>query len=463
MQSAIAADGPVFAPGHLGVLTELVPSALVDEVLSTTRCHSRRLRLLPAPVVLYFVLAMTLFPARGYLGVWSALVAGLDPGEWREPSASALRQARVRLGPAPLRALFDRVRGAVAACGTPGAFHRGLRVVAWDGTVMDAADSDAMRVHYPPFTNQRGRCGFAKIRLMALMECATRAVIHATFASRFVSEQQLARRLLDALRPGMLLLADRNFFGFPLWQAATATGADLLWRVKADTVLPVLTVFDDGSYLSRIKVSKNRRAQLGPAGLPLRVIEVVVTVTPADGTRRTELYRFATTLVDAHLHPADELAALYTHRWEIESGYAALKTTQRGPGRVLRSRNPQGLEQEIYAYLVTHQLLRVFQTRAATEAQVPPRRVSFTEVLAQVTYSIIQHTGVTTDHAAQETALARRRATTRHRLLEAVPRPRSYPRTRKRPVSPYPAHRPGQRPASPKTHREATLTPRAAP
>jgi hypothetical protein len=442
----------------LGVLTELVPPELVGEVLSATRCGHRRLRLLPAPVVLYFVLAMTLFPGRGYLGVWSALVAGLDLDERHEPSASALRQARVRLGSAPVRVLFDRVRGVLGTPDTPGVFYRGLRTVAWDGTMLDAPDSESNRAHYPPVTNQKGRCGFAKIRLMALVECGTRAIVQAAFAPRFTSEHQLARRLLHALQPGMLLLADRNFFGFPLWQAAASTGAHLLWRVKSDTLLPRLSALGDGSYLSRIAVSKNRRASLGTAELTVRVVEAAVTVTAADGTRRTELYRFATTLLDADTFPARELAALYARRWEIESAYAALKTTQRGPGRVLRSRNPHGIEQEVYAYLTTHQLLRAFQARAAAERQVAPRQVSFTEILTQVTHSIIRRTGVAADRAAGESARARRQATTRRRLLDSTNRPRSYPRTRKRPVSPYPSNRPGQRLPSPKVHHKITLT-----
>ncbi|WP_308130145.1 IS4 family transposase [Kitasatospora aureofaciens] len=432
---------------------------LVEEVLSSTRSGHRRQRLLPAPVVLYFVLAMTLFPGRGYLGVWSSLVGALDLDEEREPSACALRQARVRLGIPPLRALFERLRGVLGTPDAPSVFFRGLRTVAWDGTMLDVPDSEENCVAFPPTTNQKGRCGFAKVRLMVLVECGTRAVVQAAFGSRFASEQKLAGQLLGSLTPGMLLLADRNFFGFPLWRAASATGADLLWRVKGTAVLPVLSVLTDGSYLSRVKApAKLRRGDPQAYDLAVRVVEAVMTVTCADGTHRTELYRFATTLVDAVAFPARELAIWHARRWEIESTYAALKVTQRGPGRVLRSRSPHGVEQEVYAYLVTHQLLRIFQSGAAAERDVEPRRVSFTETLSVVTHSIIQRTGVAPGRATEEALRARHKATTRRRLLAEKTRSRSYPRTRKRPVSSYPSHRPGDRPPSPKVHYTLTLT-----
>ncbi|GAA1932758.1 hypothetical protein GCM10009753_78010 [Streptantibioticus ferralitis] len=181
---------------------------------------------------------------------------------------------------------------------------------------------------------------------MALVECGTHAVVQAAFGSRFASEHKLAGRLLGALSPGMLLLADRNFFGFSLWRAATATGADLLWRVKSAAVLPVRSVLNDGSYLSQSKVpAKHRRDDPQAGDLVVRVVEAVMTVACADGTSRTELYRFATTLLDAVAFPAPELAIWYAPRWEIESTYAALKVTQRGAGRVPRSCRAHGVEQ----------------------------------------------------------------------------------------------------------------------
>jgi len=227
----------------------------------------------------------------------------------------------------------------------------------------DPSDSDANLAHYPPVTNQKGRCSFAKICPMALVECGTRAAVQDAVASNFVMGHQPASGLLDAFQQDMLPPADRNFFRFEWRRASASTGAHLLWRVKGDTVFPAIVVFGDGLHLSRIKVSKNRQAHPGVAELTLRVVEAIVTVTSADGTRRTELYRLATTLLDPHAYPARELAWLSMQRWEIESAYAVPETTERGATRILRSRNPHGIEHEIHAYLTTHQLPRNFQAR----------------------------------------------------------------------------------------------------
>jgi hypothetical protein len=200
----------------LGVLAAYVPATLIDEVLADTGRVERRVRRLPARVTVLFILALTLFSGQGYRGVWRELAhhGGADAGV--TPSSSALAQARRRIGLAPLAALFARLRGIQAAPGLAGAFLAGLRLVSFDATLLDVADSEANTAAFITARNRRGVGAFAKGRLMTLIEVGTHAVIDAVFGA--ASEQVLAGRLLTALQPGMLLLGDRNF---PSWKLGT--------------------------------------------------------------------------------------------------------------------------------------------------------------------------------------------------------------------------------------------------
>ena len=323
--------------GHrvgLGVLTGEIGPGLVEEVIELAGCREKRQRLLPARAVVYFVLGLCLFSGAdsmgppGYRSVMRSLTSGLRHLHGLAvPTSSALARARQRLGSKPLELLFDRRRGPLAAAGTAGAFAFGRRLVAWDGTGLDVPDTPA---NAGAFGTVNG--GGPQLRLLALIECGTHAVIDAAFDGfARVSEQALARRLLHALAPGMLLLADRNFPGYDLWGLAAATGADLAWRVKNNQVFTVLEILPDGSYLSVMPTpaenvrhgqarAQGRVLPGPPAGHRIRVIEYTVTIGAATATR-TELFRLVTTLLDPQQAPAAALAALYRQRWESETGH----------------------------------------------------------------------------------------------------------------------------------------------
>jgi hypothetical protein len=380
-------------PVRLGVLTREVCPELVDRVVAQAGRCERRARLLPARSVVYFVLALCLFSGAdsmgppGYRSVMRWLTNGLRHLHGSVlPTSPALTKARQRLGAEPLRLLFASKRGALAVAGTAGAFAFGLRLVAWDGTGLDVADT-------PENEKAFGRVrtgGNPQLRLLALIECGTHAVIDAAFAGvRTVSEQKLARDLLPALRKGMLLLADRNFPGHELWGLAAGTGADLVWRIKKNNVLVPLQALPDGSFLSVMPTPEETRRHgqaraagrvlpQPPQGHPVRVVEYTVTVRAGDGTTRIEAFRLVTTLLDHHLAPADQLAAIYAQRWEIENGYGELKTRLRGAEFILRSRSPELVTQEVYALLTVYQALCAFEAEAATVAGIDPDRVSFT-------------------------------------------------------------------------------------
>ncbi|MGP3961673.1 IS4 family transposase [Nonomuraea sp. 3N208] len=379
-------------PAGLGVLTCEISPDLVDDVIEVSGCREQRRRLLPARAVLYFVLGLCLFSGAdslappGYRSVMRWLTDGLRHLRGVVlPTSSALTKARQRLGAKPLELLFDRLRGPVAGPATPGAFVFGLRLVAWDGTGLDAADTTA---NATAFGVTQG--GNPQVRLLALIECGTHAVIDAAFDSvAKASEQKLARRVLHALQPGMLLLADRNFPGHELWGMAAATGADLVWRIKKNQVFTPVHELPDGSFISimptpaeNVRYGQARAAgrtlPRPPQGHRVRIIEYTITVKGPGGSTRVEQFRLVTTLLDHRRAPARKLAALYHERWESENGYGELKTRLRGAAFILRSRLPELVNQEIFALLAVYQALCSLKAEAARTAGIDPDRISFT-------------------------------------------------------------------------------------
>ncbi|MEC4021141.1 IS4 family transposase, partial [Streptomyces sp. H27-D2] len=352
-------------------------------VVGCGRTEERR-RLLPARVVVYFVLAMCLFSGQGYEEVGRLLTQGLERERrwsrtWRVPTSGAIGRARLRLGAEPMRALFARVCRPVAVPATPGAWFRGLRLVSVDGTTFDLPDTEANAAFFgrPGTGRGQGRSAYPQARAVALVECGTHAVFAADVAPLGVHETVLARRLFPSLTRGMLLLADRGFLGLDLWRAAAATGADLLWRVKSNAVLPVLTALPDGSYLSRIVAARDKNRRADPEAV--RVIEYTLG-PPGEGT----VYRLLTTLLDPATAPAAELAALYAERWEIETTLDEIKTHLCGPHFVLRSQHPVGAEQEIFAFLLVHHALRDLMHQASQREGEDPDRMSFIRTLRVV-------------------------------------------------------------------------------
>jgi hypothetical protein len=361
----------VFAPGHLGELTRYLPFELVDDVLTETRTVQRRLRELPSRTGVYFVLALGLFPQIGYARVWAKLCAGLAGLAVPAVSEKALRDLRRRLGPAPLKALFEVVAGPLAQPRTPGTCFAGMRTVAFDGlNSIKVPDTDRNRSWMGRIRYRMGFAGYPTLRLMCLAETGTRGLLGATIgAADDRDEATLAVRLLPLLAPGMLVLLDRGFDSAAFLAAVHRTGAMLLARGRSQRVPPVLRHLPDGSYLSDLD------------GLAVRIVEADVRMSGADGTAVGDRYRLITTLLDADRFPADALIKLYHERWEIESAYLALRHTMLA-GHVLRSGDRAGLEQEVWALLTLYQLLRMAMTTAVeTRPGTNPDRASFTSAL----------------------------------------------------------------------------------
>ncbi|MBV9382700.1 MAG: transposase [Streptosporangiaceae bacterium] len=356
----------VFAPGHLGELTQLVPFELADAVLADARAGQRRLRMLPSRVGLYFVLALGLFPQSGYLGVWGKLTAALDGLGLAAPSAKALRDLRRRLGAAPLKALFEALAGPAAWPRMPGVCFGQYRTVAFDGCKsVKVPDTGRNRAWLGKMNAALGQAGYPVIQLMTLVETGTRALLGAVFGSTADGEITWARKLLHLLDATMLVLMDRGFDGAEFLREVAATKAQFLVRLTSVRRPPVLRQLPDGSFTSMI------------GGVKVRIITAEVTVTCADGTTYGSSCRLATTLLDHRTWPATALIALYHERREHEIAYLALRHTLLD-GRVLRSGDPAGLKQEMWALLALYQMLRIAITDAvATAPGTDPDRASY--------------------------------------------------------------------------------------
>jgi hypothetical protein len=350
--SVITVAAGAFAPGHLGELTRIIPFELADAVLDEVPgATERRVRLLPSRVGLYFLLAMCLFPRSGYLGVWGKLTAGMRGLGLPAPSPKALRDVRRRVGTGPVRRLFEILAGPLGRPRTPGIMFGGYRTVSFDGCKsIRVPDTRANRAWLGKQNASNGETGYPALSLMALVETGTRALLGAVFGPAAGGEAGQALSLLHLLDKTMLLLADRGFDGAG-FLAAVAAKAEFLARLNANRRPPVLRHLPDGSFLSVI------------GGVKVRVITAVVTVTCHDGTSYGGTYRLATTLLDHRAYPAQALMALYHERREHEVAYLALRHTLL-QGRVLRSGDPAGIEQETWALLALYQALRIAVTDA---------------------------------------------------------------------------------------------------
>lgn len=361
----------------LGVLAKTFPVQKVKSVLASTGKASIRQRDLPAHVVLYYVIALALYMQSSYREVLRCLLEGV---QWllnpttrvKVTGKSGISQARTRLGVEPIKQLHDDVVRPIATEKTKGAWYRGWRLASLDGSTMDVADEKVNEKAFGRPTPSRGQSAFPQLRFVSLVENGTHVLFGTQVGECGTGELVLAKGALAYLSAGMLCLADRYFFGFDLWNQARATGADLLWRIRKSVRLPVEEPLMDGSYLSRIFRSEKDRRH-GRNGVLVRVIEYQLQGVPG----AEPLYRLLTTILDPEKALAEELAALYHERWEIETAFDELKTHLRGSKIVLRSKTPDLVRQEFYGLLMAHFAIRGLMHEAALKADEDTDRLSF--------------------------------------------------------------------------------------
>ena len=376
----------------------MFPPDLVDEVIAEVGRTEQRHRSLPARVMAYFSIGMALYSEGSYEDVLSQLTDGLSwASGWREeyslPSKSEIFQARARLGAEPLKALFARVARPIGTAPTAGeavGWLAGRRLVAVDGTCLDVADTVANEAFFGrPGVNKGERAAFPQARVVALAECGTHAMFAAVVGGLATGEPSMVEELLSRVEPGMLLLADRGVFSYALWRKATGTGADLLWRIRTDHAGPQPEYREDlpdGSWLAVLRRSTGPERRLPP--MPVRVIDYSID----DGRDHPGSYRLFTTILDPAEAPAVALASAYHQRWEIELAFDELKTHQRGPRTVLRSKSPDLVRQEIWGHLCCHYAIRSLMAAAAEHAGHEPDRTSFVAAL-RIARATIAHAG----------------------------------------------------------------------
>ncbi len=367
----------------LGLLAAFCPPTKVDAILKETGRLERRTRLLPSRLVVYYVLAMALYAAEGYRELYRLLVEGLRSVDPALPSVvpqkSALSKARERVGSAPLRRLFEETSLPMALPSTVGAWYRRWRLMSLDGSTMEVADTVENDLYFGrPSTSRGEKSAYPRLRWVALGEVGSRAIIGLEAGPYREGEKTLARHLLKRLSPGMLCLCDSCFYGFHLWEEARQTEADLLWRIKKNLVFPAEEEFSDGSYLSRAFPS-SREERKGHPGVPVRVIDY--RIDDPGRPSAEPLYRLVTTILDPDEAPANELAALYAQRWEVETSIKEIKAYQGRPSMVLRSKKPDGVLQELYGFLTVHYVIRWLIHQASLGEETDPDRSSFTGAL----------------------------------------------------------------------------------
>ncbi len=407
----------------LGVLISQVSREEVDAAVATCGVREKRSDgKLPAHVGAYLTLALALFPDEDYTEVAAKVTGSLDrfgcwEAAWTVPTSSGITQARKRLGRDVFAEIFERCCGPVggrsgltaemAALGTArGAFLRSWRLLAIDGFEVDVPDSEANAAEFGYAGSGENRSAFPKARVVALAECGTHAFVAAVIGSYATGEKTLAQRLYGRLRRDELLTADRGFYSWTAWDQAQATGAALVWRAPTQLDLPVIRLLPDGTYLSLLvnpEIRGRRRHRLIAAaragedlddanvvpeafddrGLPVVHLARVVEYDVPDrvGSGSGELVVLLSTILSPADARADDLAAAYHQRWEEETANDQLKTHLRGPGRVLRSRLPDLVYQEIWAYLIVHHAISALVAKASAAADLDPDRLSFTKAL----------------------------------------------------------------------------------
>lgn len=361
----------------LGVVAKYLPIGKIKDAVDRCGKTDRRLRDLPTHLVVYFVVAMALFMGSSYREILRCLFEGL---QWikgpDEPvkivGKSGISQARKRLGPDPLKMLCEETVAPIAVPATLGAWYRSLRLVSMDGSTVDMADTPENEARFGRPGSSRGDSAFPQLRMVSLVENGTHVLFGTRFGSYSTGEVALAEGVVESLSPGFLCLADRGFYGFDLWEKARRTGADLLWRMKKNAVLPCEKRLFDGSYLSHVYPSPTDRKKRRN-GVPVRVVEYRLNGIPGS----EKLYRLITTILDPEKAPANELAAAYHERWEIETAIGELKTHLKGARLVLRSKTPDLVEQEFYGFLLAHYAIRSLMHEAALENEMDPDGLSF--------------------------------------------------------------------------------------
>ena len=383
----------------LAQLQRCYPSDVVLACLKETGNATERKRELPNDFVFFYLLALCLVRHVSQKEVLRRLSDGL---EWlnglvtvKITGRSGISQAKNRVKPEAMKAIFDRCVKPIAKPNSLGCYYRGLHIVVVDGTDIDLYDSKENAEYFGKSSNQFGECGYPKARAVALVEAGTRTVFALNVGKykinnddddveptgkrktsnrkkKEIGEIALASTLTNHLKPGQILLADRLFMAFKFFKKCRQSGADLLFRAREDRILQKERILSDGSYISTIYDSEKGSKD----SMEVRVIEFGLEAT-RDGKTTETSYRLITTFMNAEKYPMDELAKLYRERWEVELMLDEVKNHLMD-GELLRSRTPELVKQEIYAMIMAYNVIRYSMHEAAETEKIDPDELSFT-------------------------------------------------------------------------------------
>jgi hypothetical protein len=369
-----------------GLIAQIVPLDVVKATLEKLNKEDIRQRLLPAPGVVYLIMAMNIWRDTSQLEVLKNVCQGLqtiDPSFSSDmyPTREAISLAKIRLGSEVMSSLADEILQPVAVPETIGAWYKGYRVMAIDGTCFYTPDEKANANYFGYAKVRKGEPGFPQCKVVALVEVGTRAIVKATMGPSNDSELKLTRVILESnpLTSDILLLADRYYYSYRLWTECCSSGASLAWRVKKNLILPKIEELPDGSYISEVKDSQDK----SQPPVKVRVIDYTLErekITSDKNEEDEDEYYLLTNIFDYKNSPASELAMLYHERWEIETAFKELKSSL-NINRILRSKRPDLVKQEIWGLIITHFAVRQLMAKAALDNNKDPDDLSFTDSL----------------------------------------------------------------------------------
>jgi hypothetical protein len=367
------------ATEHLsvGVLSLCYPLPEITRIVAACGKTSKRIRDLPAALMVYYIIGLSLFPGVAYQSVLRWLICGLQwlgNHSFRVACRASLSDARQRLGALPMQRLHEQMGMPMAEKSLPGSYFKDLLLVAIDGSTLALQDTQANAAEFGRSSNQHGEGAWPLMRYVGLVECGTHLVIGANLGGYNDSEITLAKSLTPRLGVGMLCLADRFFPGYELWKQFAATGAQLLWRAKVSLNLKKVRVLADGSFLAKWLPQEEEKK--GNQAVIVRVIEYKLK-DPGVAGGKEEFYRLITTMLDPKLAAAQELAKLYPQRWEIEISIKESKTILRKGRITLRSKKPELVRQEFWGMILAHYLVRKMMAQAALDRKRDPDELSY--------------------------------------------------------------------------------------
>lgn len=369
----------------VGLLARLIPHTVIEESLAKYNRQSQRNRDFPADAVAYYVVAMSMYRDVNTQEVMRVISEGLsylgNTSVRREVGKSAISASRTRLGADVMKCIADKTCQPLASTTQSIGFYKGLRLVSVDGTTLEVADQENNRTSFGVPGTGQGQTGYPQIRCVSLLENATGVLFATTLGGYHDDEKVLAAQTLKQLKPEMLCLADRGFLGYPLWQVASETGAQLLWRTTKNRQLPLLSSLPDGSYLSEIYPSRETLKKMD--NQQVKPLQVRVIEYRLPNVKDSEpIYRLITTLIDHERYPAIELADLYHERWRVETAFSELKTTLKGADVVLRSKTPELVVQEFWGLILAHYVVRKMMFEAGLSERIPATKLSFKNSLS---------------------------------------------------------------------------------